>query len=185
MTAAGDELKAYLLTQGAHYRGSLVYSEGAVVPRPRLLDFLNARGRSRTAAAQKSPGLLRIENVDALIMEAGSRVNESYQVVHVALGSVILAFDQSPPAATAAAPPTSYEKRMAQQVERVIAITRTRHRITGLVHGGLRKLTIRTPDEMFVAMTDVTFEDLADEGNVIELPFVALNMDMVEAFWGA
>jgi hypothetical protein len=73
---------------------------------------------------------------------------------------------------------------MAQHNEPVVVLTRTRHRIAGKVRGGLKRLTTRTADEPFIAVTSVSIEDLTVDGRApAELPFVALNMDFVESFW--
>ena len=179
-----EEMKAYLVTRGAHYRGNLVYSDAPAAARPRLLDFLNSRARARNPADQKGFGILRMDEVEMLVLEGNSRVSKTCPTVSVALSAVIVAFDMPRPRSSSAPAAVTYEKRMAQTVERVVVLTRSRHRLIGSVHGGIKRLGVRSPDEQFIAMTDVTLEDLSsDAGGSTQLPFVALNMDFFESFW--
>ncbi len=179
-----EELKVYLVTRAAHYRGNLFYSDAPAAARPRLLDFLNGRARARSPVEQKGFGILRLDDVEMLVLEGSSRVSRECATVSVALNSVIVAFDMGRPRAPVAPQATTYEKRMAQSVERVVVMTRSHHRLTGSVHGGIKRLGVRTPEEQFIAMTDVTLEDLStDAGGGTQLPFVALNMEFFEAFW--
>jgi hypothetical protein len=176
-------LKAHLLTRSAYYRGALHYADAPGTARPRLLDFLNARARGRGAPDQRSTAVLRLDAAELTVYQGGSRVVVQAPIVTVAMDAVVVAFDET---RLSTAPPGTavYEARMAQEKEPVIVLTRTRHRLTGFVRGGLKRLSIHSADEPFIAVTDVTIEDLSSDGRApATLPFVALNMDFVEAFW--
>lgn len=178
-----EPLRAHLLTRGAYYRGALHYADAPGTARPRLLDFLNARARGRGANDQRSTPVLRLDGAELTVYQGASRVVVQAAVVTVAMNAVVVAFDES---RLSTAPPGTavYEARMALEKEPVVVLTRTRHRLNGLVRGGLKRLSIRSADEPFIAVTDVTIEDLSADGRApATLPFVALNMDFVEAFW--
>ncbi len=177
-------LRAHILTRGAYYRGALHYADAPGTARPRLLDFLNTRARGRGAIDQRSTPVLRLDGAELTVYQGASRVVVQASTVTVAMDAVVVAFDESrlstaPPPAAA-----TYETRMAAEKQPVVVLTRTRHRLNGFVRGGLKRLSICTADEPFIAVTEVTIEDLSAGGRApATLPFVALNMDFVESFW--
>jgi hypothetical protein len=181
-----EPLRAHLLTRGAYYRGALHYADAPGTARPRLLDFLNARARGRGAIDQRSTPVLRLDGAELTVYQGASRVVVQASIVTVAMNAVVVAFDESPVRQSTAPPPATaaYEARMALEKEPVVVLTRTRHRLNGFVRGGLKRLSIRSADEPFIAVTDVTIEDLSADGRApATLPFVAMNMEFVEAFW--
>jgi hypothetical protein len=180
-----DPLRAHLLTRSAYYRGTLRTSDMPAVASPRLLDYLNTKARGRGSAAQQA-AFLRLDTAEVTVYQGSSKNVVQASSVAIHAGSVVVAFDESRPRLSTMPPATgvSYEQRMAQERAPVIVVTRTRHRIAGIVRGGLKRLSIRTADEPYIALTEVTIEDLSAEGRApAVLPFVALNMDFVEAFW--
>ena len=177
-----EPLRAHFLTRSAYYRGLLHYSDAPGAARPRLLDFLNARARGR-GAADRSSAVLRLDDAELTVYQGASRIVVQAPIVSVAMDAVVVAFDESR-LSTGPPPKAAYEARMAMEKEPVVVLTRTRHRLTGLVRGGLKRLSIQASDEPFVAVTDVTIEDLSTDGrSPATLLFVALNVDFVEAFW--
>jgi hypothetical protein len=179
-----EPMKVHLLTRGAYYRGLLRYADVPAATRPRLLDYLNTKARGRGPVGDRT-AILRLEDAEITIYRGATKSMEQASSLTVVVGAIVVAFDETrrystmPPAM-----PTAYEQRMAQEKEPVLVLTKTRHRMRGIVRGGARRLAVRTADEPFIALTDVTIEDLATEGRQpAGLPFVALNMDSVEAFW--
>ena len=181
-----EPMKIHLLTRGAYYRGQLHYSDVPAAQRPRLLDYLNAKARGRGPAGDRS-SILRLDDAEITVYQGSNRTVSQAASASLVVTSIVVGFDEvrrlstMPPSAAPA-----YEQRMAQEKEPVIVLSGTRHRLRGIVRGGAKRLGIRTADEPFVALTDVVIEDLSTEGRQpAALPFVALNMDFVEAFWSA
>jgi hypothetical protein len=180
-----ETLKAHLLTRSAYYRGTLRYGEMPGVARPRLLDYLNAKARGRGVTPEQRSAILRLDTAEITVYQGASKIAVQGVSASIAAHMVVVAFDESPPRLSTMPPGAiAYEQRMAMEKEPVVVLTRTRHRLTGNVRGGVKRLSIRTADEPFIALTDVTIEDLSIEGRQpATLGFVALNMDFVESFW--
>jgi len=181
-----EEMKVHVLTRGAYYHGSLHYSEVPGAVRPRLLDYLNSQARGKQLGADKrNVPMLRVDNADVTIYRADAKVQQSSPQVAIAVKAVVIAFDEGHAAKRDSVIP-EYEKRQALVEEPLVILTRTRHRLVGKVRGGVKRLTILTSDEPFVAVTNVSIEDLSTDARApANLPFVALNMEFVEAFWEA
>ncbi|MDI7268592.1 MAG: hypothetical protein QME96_11425 [Myxococcota bacterium] len=183
---APDEMKVHLLTRGAYYHGALRYSEAPGAARPRLLDFLNAQARGRQGLPAKAVPMLHLDDADVTVYRGDEKVAVRAPSVSVAVRAVVVAFDEGPAKRDSIGPQATYEKRLALDEEPLVILTRTRHRLVGKVRGGVRRLTVRTADEPFVAVTGVSIEDLSTGARrPAALSFVALNMEFVEAYWEA
>ncbi|MBI5489763.1 MAG: hypothetical protein HY905_20685 [Deltaproteobacteria bacterium] len=182
---SNEPMRVHLLTRGAYYRGLLHYSDVPAASRPRLLDYLNSKARGRGPAGDRA-SILRLDDAEITVYQGTSKSVSQAATVSLVATAIVVAFDETRRSSTLPPPtfPTAYEQRMAQEKEPVLVLTRTRHRLRGIARGGVKRLAARTADESFVALTDVTIEDLSMEGRQpAGLPFVALNMDFVEAFW--
>jgi hypothetical protein len=183
--------RVHVLTRNAYLRGILHPHESPAGAAPtRLLDVLNslARAKRQPGAAAKALPVLQLDHAEVVTYGA-SRVTVSCDAVFVPLTHVVVAFDETPGRSSESSPsipPASYEVRMAPHQAPVWMLTHTSLRLGGKVRGGIKRLTARVTDEYFVPMTDVTIEDLGTaQQPPAELPFVAVNMDAVQAFWAS
>jgi hypothetical protein len=181
-----EPLKVHILTRGAYYAGLLHYAEVPGAVRPRLLDYLNAQAKGRQSAGEKKiVPMLRLDNADVAIYRADRQISVQSPQVAIAARAIVIAFDEGHPAKRDSVVP-EYEKRQALEEEPLVIMTRTRHRLTGKVRGGVKRLTVLSGEELFIAVTNVSIEDLSTDARApANLPFVALNMEFVESFWEA
>lgn len=168
--------RVVILTAFAEYRGELDLSAAAGAE-IRLLDALNTPSRLRFSAGQAEPSLvltrpIRRARSSRVASPCGPRLV-------VRPGRVLAAYEEGEDGIEHDA---VYERRQETRDERLLIHTAGDLRFEGSVRGGMQSLMTMKPARPFVACTRVMMLDLAAEAPPIMVPFMAVNLSLVESY---